>query len=331
MRLLVNNQEVPLQRLVPPPVDAFRTVCQLLGVPFREETAVEVFAAFPPLLGRRIILWLCEAPAENAALLERLKQEIKLLERLLWISGADITVCSGELGDCCRTLWDLGLLFYPGSLLPGRIDPVLVISWCKYFVRSRRLWASVASSWHAAGLPPVRRVTSLGLPRQLRSWVARQLSKVPAPAVMVALPMVTGYAESLMDRLGPVVCQGVLSYLGKPLLGATVPDILRTPAAQSPPVQAVPAQATPIQAPAIVNEPPPVAASAARGGEERAVALPLRGAVEETVEEAGDEADDTRERLAWQFLSAKGLAPSKELVAEYMAYLERMGRRAKPP
>ncbi|MGB9866968.1 MAG: hypothetical protein ACPLPR_03530 [Bacillota bacterium] len=314
MRLLVNNQEVPLHRTAAPPVDAFRAVCQLVGVPFREEQGAGVFAAFPPLLGRRVILWLCEGSEEGAGLAEGLREELKLLQRLLWICGADT---AGWLWEPPRegdraAWWDAGIVFHPGALLAGRIDPVMVIRGLEYPIRSRRLRWCIASSWGAAGMQPVRKTSALLLPRALRRWVNSRLCKVPAPCVMIAMPMVTGYTEHLLERLAGAVCQGILMYFGKPMLSPGVPEMIR--GSQVKPATTAPQKEEPSgsQVPVAVSPAP----------EARAVPVKL-----EEEPQRQEPPDDGRERMAWQFLSAKGFSPSKELVAEYLAYLERVGKK----
>lgn len=230
----MGNAEVPQHRVASPPADALEAVCQLLGLPFRHEKGAGVFAVYPPLLGRRIIIRSFAVDREaRGSLHEQLASELRLLERLLWVSGADVTLLesqqtSAESFD--RTgesaYWDLTLFVYPSHAVPGCIKPLVIYSWWHSPLKSRRLAGCIERAEKAAD-SGMQRATTMRMAKELKNWYYRALSQTRAPAVLLSVPLVDGYGQSFLDRLSLRICDGVLRFFRKPPLSPETASILR--------------------------------------------------------------------------------------------------------
>jgi len=230
MHLLMNNAEVPQHRIASPPAEALEAVCQLFGLPFRHEKRAGVFAVHPPLLGRRIIIRSFAVDGEASdGLSEQVTFELRLLERLLWVSGADVTLLLSqktpvEAQDKIdeSVFWDLALYVYPGQAVPGRINPLVLYSWWHSPMKSRSLAGCIErgckpgdKAGDRVGDTGFRRASTMRMAKELKNWYYRALSQTRAPAVLLSIPLVDGYVESFLDRLSLKICDGILRFFRK--------------------------------------------------------------------------------------------------------------------
>ncbi|HHY35971.1 MAG TPA: hypothetical protein GX510_10170 [Firmicutes bacterium] len=359
MRLLVDNAEVRSQRVAMPSPFTFEAVCQLVGIPFRHDKTSGVFAVYPPLIGRRLLVrFVDDVTVKGDHLQELLKTELKLLERLLWITGADITLekvddpqkLEGKK-DARSIYWDTALLIYTGPVVPGGIDPLVIYPWWERPFGSFRLAGHLALASECASPLGFRRTSSLKLPSAMKEWFAQSRRGVSAPTVLLAIPLVYGYNEPLLENLSVTVCNGVLGYFKKTPIDASIkeafrPEILESkgtkvqgdvPAKTDEPVVGTAGTALSQQAKGSVADvgifgaPQPIAPvepplqgptppweSLPPGKEEETSAIDNRDLLSKPIEEA--------RRLAYKFLSSQGIKPTEELVDEYLLYLERIGK-----
>lgn len=235
MRLLVDNEEVRSQRVAMPSPSAFEAVCQLVGIPFRHDKASGVFAVYPPLLGRRLLVrFVDDDTGKGDHLQELLKTELKLLKRLLWITGADITLEKADgpqklegRKDARSTYWDTALFIYTGLVVPGGIDPLVIYPLWERPLGSFRLAGYLALASECASSLGFRRTSSLKLPSAMKEWFAQLRRGVSAPTVLLAIPLVHGYNEPLLENLSVRVCNGVLGYFKKTPIDASIKEAFR--------------------------------------------------------------------------------------------------------
>ncbi len=235
MRLLVDNAEVRSQRVAMPSPSAFEAVCQLVGIPFRHDKTSGVLAVYPPLIGRRLLVrFVDDDTGKGDHLQELLKTELKLLERLLWITGADITLEKADgpqklegKKDARSTYWDTALFIYTGLVVPGGIDPLVIYPWWERPFGSFRLAGHLALASECASPPGFRRTSSLKLPSAMKEWFSESRRGVSAPTVLLAIPLIHGYNEPLLENLSVTVCNGVLGYFKKTPIDASIKEAFR--------------------------------------------------------------------------------------------------------
>lgn len=235
MRLLVDNAEVRSQRVAMPSPFTFEAVCQLVGIPFRHDKTFGVFAVYPPLIGRRLLVrFVDDDTGKGDHLQELLKTELNLLERLLWITGADITLEKADgpqklegKKEARSTYWDTALFIYTGPVIPGGIDPLVIYPWWERLFGSFRLAGHLALASECASPPGFRRTSSLKLPSAMKQWFSESRRGVSAPTVLLAIPLVHGYNEPLLENLSVTVCNGVLGYFKKTPVDASIKEAFR--------------------------------------------------------------------------------------------------------
>ena len=232
MHLIMGNAEVRSLTIPCPPPEALECTCQLFSIPFRHDKKAGLFAAHPPLLGKRVIVRSVRPDRlTQDRLYSRFSAELRLLERLLWVSGADVTLeetlSSEDQSEQPRgpAYWDIALFVYPGQALPGCVEPLAVCSW----------WHGAFKSWRLAGCLAVgngalsrsfKRVTTLRMAGDLKRWFSRSSKDIYAPAVLLSVPLIDGYVEQFLDTLSSTICQGVLRYFRKPLLTPLTIDVV---------------------------------------------------------------------------------------------------------
>ncbi len=221
MHLFMDNIEVPQRRIVCPPPDALEASCQLLGLPFRHHKAAGIFAVYPPLLGRKILIGCFSAEDETTGSLHgQFLTGLRLLERLLWLSGAEVTLAeptkvsqnvSGKKDG--PIYWDLALFVYSGQAVPGNIYPLALHSWWHRPFRSWRLAKCLGR--RNEPLDGFERCSACRMAGGLKGWFLRAMGKSRAPSVLLSVPLVDGHIEYFLDSLPVIVCDGVLSYFKK--------------------------------------------------------------------------------------------------------------------
>lgn len=359
MRLLVDNVEVCSRRVSVPPRSSFEAVCELAGIPFRYDAGADIFAMYPPLTGSRVFVrFFCDDPGSHNHLRETFHAEMRLLKRLLWLAGAELSVeemreprdaearWPGDSG-----YWDLGLFVYGGLVFPGIIDPVVVYPWWERLSRSYRLAGRLALAGDETTYQGLNRASSWRLPEAIKRWFSRCREAVAGPSVLIAVPLVHGYNDQIIGHLSVVVSNGVLAFLGKACFDTKVkeaflqekagtgPEKAERTEAQKDPGGAVPPVEPAVSSQVVMAEEKrtsrpevkPVAPETPRvpratgtpqaGGEERAPAATVPGTIE------GDSTMEELRRQARQHLSSRGIEPTEELVNEYILYLMRMGNQ----
>jgi len=236
MHLLLDNAEVHSRRVTCPPPDAIESVCQLFGIPYRYDKAGSIFAVQPPLLGSRILIAPLEVRRQpGSSLYELWDEEIRLLVRLLWVCGADVTLRTSWLQDApmtkvsgsdCSTYWDLALFAVPGQAIPGCIQPLAVYPWWHWGLKSRRL-AGELEAWDDGFSAGFKRVTTLRVAGELKKRYSQAIAQIPAPSVLLSVPMIDGYTDRFLDRLSISVSQALLRFFSKPLLPQCVWDAMK--------------------------------------------------------------------------------------------------------
>ena len=254
MILLMDNAEVRTGKVACPSPESLEATCQLLGLPFRHERACGVFAVKPPLLGRRILVVPVAAEtvgpgplgSEPSAgyrggperrLLAEWVVQLRVLHRLLWVCGADVSTGEPRLLErrtgrsaeqAFPLYWDLALFAVPGQAVSGEVRPLAVYPWWHWGVRSWRLAGEVSADG------PFRRMGTLSMAPGLKRWYAEMLSNTPCPSVLLSVPLVEGYADSLLHSLALTVCRAVLRYYHKPLIAQSAAEALQSEAAAVP-------------------------------------------------------------------------------------------------
>ncbi len=224
MYLLLNNSEV-ISGALCPPADALENACRIFSVPYRYEKAAGVFSAYPPLLGKQILIRSINPDKGSGSRLGmKVASEARLLERLLWISGADVTFQSDSAGrpseatsDQSLAYRDIALFILPAQAASGQLRPLAVYPW----------WQVFCSSWSLAGHLSVRetevglgfsRVSSLGLVQAVKTRHDKWVAEASAPSVLLSIPLIDGYVEPFLETLGYSVCDAILSHFcAKPI------------------------------------------------------------------------------------------------------------------
>jgi hypothetical protein len=236
MHLLLDNAEVQSRRVVCPPPEALESVCQLFGIPYRYDKAGSVFAVQPPLLGSRILITPLEVRRQpGCGLYDQWDAEMRLLARLLWVCGADVTLRSSRgqdgsstkgPGSDCPPFWDLALFAVPGLAVPGCIQPLAVYPWWHRGLKSRKLAGELAF-WDDGYSDGFKRITTFRVASELKKWFSHAIAEVPAPCVLLSVPMIDGYTDRFLDRLSISVSQAVLRFFSRPLLPPCVWDAMK--------------------------------------------------------------------------------------------------------
>lgn len=236
MYLLMHNREVRSQRIACPPAEALESACQLFGLPYRYEKRSGVFAVHPPLLGKNILIESVRPiRPPDSDLHARLKSEVSFLERLLWISGAEVIVRESAYLEkhppSRRTKehphgWDLVLFLLPGQSIPNSVHPAAIYPWWQWARASYRL-AGCLSAGSGPSSPAFTRASSLRVAKDVRSWFSEAIQDTRAPAVLLSIPLVEGYIDRFVEELSVVVSDGVLKYFRKEPLPGAVRDRLR--------------------------------------------------------------------------------------------------------
>ncbi|HHV78430.1 MAG TPA: hypothetical protein GXX40_02235 [Firmicutes bacterium] len=218
MRLIVHNQEIHPHSAAFPEVEAFRAVCQLIGVPFREDERAAAFAVYPPLLGKRVLI-------ESRVKSDAMWLEVDALGRLLRLCGADVTLrAAGAISSDRTSQYDVNLIIYEAPACG--VEPTLIHSWWRRPLRNRKLAGGLAAAIKdAIGVKCSRRTkcTRWPLPQETKSW-SRQLSGSCEPCVLICLTQTVGLAFA--------ICQGLMYYFDKPQLDSTLRDVLQPVASQ---------------------------------------------------------------------------------------------------
>lgn len=373
MRILVDNTEIRSQRVAYPTPDAFEAVCQLIGITFRHERNSGIIAVDPPLIGRRVLVRAVENdPHSRNNLLDILKLELRLLDQLLWVSGADVTlngvydpVSLQDRMEVKSAYWDIALFIYPEQIVPGGIDPLAIYTWWRMPLRSWRLAGHLSAASEMASCLGFKRTTTWKLPSELKQWFSQALSEISAPAVLVSIPLVNGHVEPLLDSLSLSICQGVLSYFRKTPIESWARDALRQlPAPEKLKKPDHPQEKSPLtlkedshlHSPSTFDDRDELGELLEAGLRQRSgrriepAAYPQEGAGSSTAASSaaatpgsGMKREDTRvddereltskateesRRLAYESLSSRGIKPTKELIDEYLLYLQRMTKQS---
>lgn len=355
MLLLVENEVVRSDQIPCPGAEAFRAVCQLIGIPFREDSSAGVFGAFPPLTGRKILIGFPASDLEREGpLRDALSRGIRHLEQLIWISGADVTVDSNDLTARRGNEflhWDGALLIRAGQAFPGRIDLSIIYSWRHRPFASRRLAAQLAASYRETARFETIQGSAWAIPFELRRWYLRWLRGISAPCVLLSIPMINGHVDLLLENFAASTCQGMLKYFGKrPLDASSVKHILSPRSKELASQRDVTEGETPfthrdIREADDQGEIGPESEGVATPPAQTPIRWPFPDSLGRSSESGSDPDVHQEDRpsssprrtqavidahqKAHEFLSSQGMEPTKDLVNEYLLFLQRFSDRSR--
>ena len=368
VRLLVSSNEVCSQRIRFPEADDFRRVCQLIGIPFREDKRAGVFSVYPPLAGGGLMVDLVASGKERRDRMYPMFQSaLRQVERLLWIAGATATTrdidpmtgCSPTgsslSGEGQQARPDARVLIYPGAMRPRTASPSIAYPWWPLPLRGRHLAIHLAAACNEFAHFRMNWGLAWGLSSDVGAWLGECVRAVPAPTVLVAIPMVDGYVDILLENIALVICQGIMGSFHEPYLdtavcreimndtggaggaeasavvapepeGAAPDGVLERSLPERPiPLPVEPKAAAPLCVQQPAPEPaqplpeaaqPPARQPASAGGHPVPSVLRAKSVPRPSREVAG-------ERQAREFLAAQGIEPSSDLVDEYLLFLGR--------
>ena len=253
MYLMMNNHEVRPQRITCPPAEVLESTCQLFSLPFRHEKGSGIFAVHPPLLGKSILIQSVRpARLADSRLYAQFTSELRLLERMLWVSGAEVVLRESLYpegptrqgrGPEHSSHWDLVLLVFAGQSVTGCVHPLAIYPWWQWARASYRLAGHFAADL-GPSCPAFTRASSFRMTRDVKGWFSEILQETRAPTVLLSIPLIDGYVDQFLDIVSLVICRGVLRYFRKQPLPNGAWEIVRKAGSQphervGPPVSAV--------------------------------------------------------------------------------------------
>lgn len=242
LHLLIRNEEAHVPERYPSIADV-RSVCNLIGVPFREDPSLDLFIVYPPLDGKLVSIRLFNGEMSDAG--AELAQALVKMNRFLKVMGANVeyedSPCKIETAHSVS----LNILIYPERTSHTRGVSVL-FPW----------WLRPIASWRLAGhlcaasgdtLPHVTRGTTFGLPHGAQRWVSESLRGSRAPSVVLIIRSLEDFIGPEIDALALMIRDGILSYYGLSDYGIVVDAITASVCSVGQPaeIHSVPAPASP--------------------------------------------------------------------------------------